>query len=189
MKHTEQERLEFARTHKEEHPKNIISNDLSHGFGCSIGENGFGYVRQEDGTLLRMPHAGNVIIESNVELGSCVCIDRAVKGSTVIGEGTKIDNLVHIAHGAKIGKHCLIVAGAVIGGSAEIGDRCFIGINASIKNKVKIGNNVIVGMGAVVIHDVPDGQTVAGNPAKSLHYFSVKPDRPPPIQVRTGAEE
>lgn len=171
MGHTSNERLEFARTHKEAFSENIFADDLIAGPGTFLGKDGFGWVRQEDGTLLKMPHAGNVVIEANVELGAHVCIDRAVKGSTVIGEGTKIDNLVHIAHGAKIGKHCLIVAGAVIGGSAEIGDYCFIGINASIKNKVKIGNNVTVGMGAVVIHDVPDGQTVAGNPAKSLHYF------------------
>jgi len=89
-------------------------------------------------------------------------IDRAVNGYTFIGEGTKIDNLVHVAHGVKIGKHCLIVAGTVIGGSTEIGDRCFLGINCSIKNKVNIGNDVTIGMGAIVLSDVPDGTVVKG---------------------------
>lgn len=129
---------------------------------CSIGSDGFGYEREKDGTLVKIPHRGNVIINAGVEIGNNVCIDRAVIGSTIIGAGTKIDNLVHIAHGAKIGKNCLIVAGSVIGGSCEIGDNCFIGINASIKNKVKIGNNVTIGMGAVITKDIPDNVTVIG---------------------------
>jgi UDP-3-O-[3-hydroxymyristoyl] glucosamine N-acyltransferase len=160
--YTEAERLEFAKSLKEEWPDNVIHESvLVKEFAC-IGGDGFGYAREEDGTLVKMPHTGNVIIEENVEIGAYTCIDRAVIGSTIIGAGTKIDNLVHIAHGAKIGKNCLIVAGSVIGGSAEIGDNCFIGINASIKNKVKIGNNVTVGMGAIVLKDVPDNTTVKG---------------------------
>ena len=160
--YTNEQRLEFALNHKTEHPKNIIHWSVTIGKGTVIGGDGFGYVRQDDGPLLKMPHAGNVVIEKDVEIGCNTCIDRAVTGSTIIGEGTKIDNLIHIAHGVKIGKHCLIVAGAVIGGSCEIGDRCFIGINASIKNKVKIGNDVTVGMGAIILKDVPDKMTVVG---------------------------
>lgn len=162
MTYSEEERLYFARTHREEWPRNYTDPTAIIGQHCAIGNDGFGYVREEDGSLLKMPHAGNVVICANVEIGSNVCIDRAVVGSTIIGEGTKIDNLVHIAHGAKIGKNCLIVAGSVIGGSCEIGDNCFIGINSSIKNKVKIGNNVTIGMGAIVLKDVPDGMTVVG---------------------------
>jgi UDP-3-O-[3-hydroxymyristoyl] glucosamine N-acyltransferase len=168
MKYTEQERLEYAKNTKEDFPKNDIHFSVRFGDNCSIGRDGFGWIRQEDGTLYKMPHRGNVVIHEKVTIGSNVCIDRAVNGSTEIGSGTKIDNLVHIAHGAKIGKNCLIVAGSVIGGSAEIGDNCFIGINASIKNKVKIGNNVIIGMGAVVVHDVPDGSIMVGNPARMM---------------------
>jgi UDP-3-O-[3-hydroxymyristoyl] glucosamine N-acyltransferase len=134
----------------------------------AIGNEGFGFERDEKGVPIRMPHFGNVVIEKNVELGSFVAIDRAVMGSTFIGENTKIDNHVHIAHGAQIGKNCLIVAGAVIGGSAEIGDNCFIGMNASIKNKIKIGKGVTIGAGAVVVKEVPDGWTVIGNPARRL---------------------
>jgi UDP-3-O-[3-hydroxymyristoyl] glucosamine N-acyltransferase len=160
--YSESERLEYARTAKEEWPDDIIHPTVLIKGHVSIGCDGFGYAKQEDNTLIQMPHSGNVVIEENVQIGSFVCIDRAVKGSTIIGAGTKIDNLVHIAHGAKIGKNCLIVAGSVIGGSAEIGDNCFIGINASIKNKVKIGNNVTVGMGAIVLKDVPDNTTVMG---------------------------
>lgn len=132
------------------------------GLNCVIGGSGFGYERDSAGLLWPIHHHGWVCLEPGVELGNCVCIDRGVIGATIIGEGSKIDNLVHIAHGVKIGRNCLIVAGAVIGGSVEIGDNCFIGINASIKNKVKIGSHVTVGMGAVITLDVPDGVTVVG---------------------------
>lgn len=159
---TNEERLDFAKSRKPEHPENIIHWSVLIGDGTVIGGDGFGYAREEDGSLCKIPHRGNVVIEKDVEIGCNTCIDRAVEGSTVIGEGTKIDNLVHIAHGVKIGKHCLIVAGSVIGGSCEIGDRVFIGINASIKNKVRIGNDVTVGMGAIVLADVPDGMTIFG---------------------------
>lgn len=160
--YTNKERLKYTRETDAEYPPNVIHWSANFHKTAVIGKDGFGYAREEDGSLVKIPHRGNVIIEKDVEIGAFVCIDRAVVGSTVIGEGTKVDNLVHIAHGVKIGKHCLIVAGAVIGGSTIIGDRCFLGINASIKNKVKIGNDVTVGMGCIVLADVPDGMTVKG---------------------------
>ncbi len=132
------------------------------GLNCIIGGPGFGYELDEDGTQFPIIHHGWVFLDNGVEIHNNVCIDRGVVGATVIGSGTKIDNLVHIAHGVKIGKNCLIVAGTVIGGSSVIGDNCFIGINASIKNKIRIGNNVTIGMGAVVTKDVPDGVTIVG---------------------------
>lgn len=168
MKYTEEERLEFARSHKWEEKENIISETTYIHPTAVIGRSGFGYVRNEHGSLERMPHAGNVIIEDAVNIGAHSCVDRAVVGSTVIGEGTKVDNLVHIAHGAKVGKHCLIVAGAVLGGSCEIGDYTYIGMGALIKNKIKVGKNCTIGMGAVVVKDVPDGETWVGNPARKL---------------------
>lgn len=168
MKYSEQERLAFARSHSPEFKKNIIDPSAWVNDSCVIGKEGFGWVRQEDGSLIQMPHAGDVIIEANVTIGAQTCIDRAVVGSTIIGYGSKIDNLVHVGHGAKVGKHCLIVAGAVLGGSCEIGDYSFIGMGALIKNKIRVGKNVTVGMGAVVTKDVPDGWTVIGNPARRL---------------------
>lgn len=167
-KYSPEERLQYAKEHTSFRPLDNIHWSVQVGKNTVIGGDGFGYVHDTDGTLLKMPHRGNVVIHEKVEIGSNACIDRAVEGSTFIGAGTKIDNLVHIAHGAKIGKNCLIVAGTVIGGSTEIGDNCYIGINASIKNKIRIGNNVVVGMGAVVLKDVPDGCTVVGNPARIL---------------------
>lgn len=177
---TNRQRLEFIRTIPTEYkPARIIFH--YHGFqeeapgpfispyGTVIGKDGFGY--EWDGEKhVKFPHLGDVIIGKDVEIGANTCIDRAaLEGEfTVIGDGTKIDNLVHIAHNVKIGEGCLIVAGSVIGGSCVIGDRCYIGIGAMIKNKVKIGNDVTIGMGAVVLKDVPDGWTVVGNPAKRL---------------------
>jgi UDP-3-O-[3-hydroxymyristoyl] glucosamine N-acyltransferase len=97
-----------------------------------------------------------------------VCIDRGTLGDTIIGARTKIDNLVHIAHNARIGEDCMIVAQAGIGGSAVIGNGVFIGFGAKIKNKVTIGDGAVIGMGAVVICDVPAGETWAGVPARKL---------------------
>jgi len=134
-----------------------------------VGANGFGDVWDGE-KHVEFPHRGDVRIGDDVRLGCFVCIDRASLAGefTEIGDGTKIDNLVHIAHNVKIGKHCLIIAGAVIGGSAVIGDRVYVGMGALIKNKVKIGDDAVIGMGAVVLKDVPAGETWVGNPAKKL---------------------
>jgi len=129
---------------------------------------GFGYYRAEGGHLHRKENKFDIKIGFNVDVGLYTCIDKGSYRDTEIGEGTKIDNLVHIGHNAIIGKHCLIVAGSVIGGSAEIGDFCFIGMNSSIKDHVKIGNHVTVGAGSVVINGIPDYDIVVGNPAKSV---------------------
>jgi UDP-3-O-[3-hydroxymyristoyl] glucosamine N-acyltransferase len=162
----EKPRLEFAKCLMEFFGKGymekIIHKSATIDDTCVIGKAGFGYERDDDGSLFPIPHLGRVVIEENVEIHAHVCIDRGVTEDTVIGAGTKIDNLVHIAHGVKIGKNCLIVAGTVIGGSSEIGNNCFLGINCSIKNKVKIGNNCTIGMGAIVLADVPDNTTVIG---------------------------
>lgn len=164
----ELKRLEFAKSLTRARPKDVIHWSVSEGLYSSVGGEGFGWVRTPSGELYKMPHTGNVVIEKDVTIGSNTCIDRAVVGSTIIGEGTKIDNLVHIAHGAKIGKHCLIVAGTVVGGSCEIGDYSYLGMGSLIKNKVKVGKGCTIGMGAVVLKDVPDGETWVGNPAKKL---------------------
>lgn len=145
-----------------------IGDNVKIGCNSTIGGYGFGYELDVDGNLLRMPHLGQVVIEENVIIHDNVCIDRGVLGETIIGSGTRIDNLVHISHNVVIGKSCVIIAQAGIGGSCIVGDRTYIGFGAHIKNKVKIGSGVTIGMGAVVLHDVPDGWTVVGNPARKL---------------------
>jgi UDP-3-O-[3-hydroxymyristoyl] glucosamine N-acyltransferase LpxD len=138
------------------------------GCWCVIGGVGFGYENDESGVLIPMPHLGGVVIEDGVVIHNNVCIDRAVTGNTMIGEGSKIDNLVHVAHGVRVGRRCLVVAGVVLGGRCEIGDYTFIGMNASVKQHCKVGRNCVIGSGAVVTKDIPDNQIWVGNPAKYL---------------------
>jgi UDP-3-O-[3-hydroxymyristoyl] glucosamine N-acyltransferase len=138
----------------------------------SIGFDGFGFERDGEGykiPITRREHTFGVVIGDNVEIGSQSVIHRGRWRDTVIGEGTKIDSLVHVAHNAHIGKHCLVVAGTVIGGSVTIGDHCFIGENVSIKQGVKIADHVTIGMGAVVLHDITESNTTwAGNPVRKI---------------------
>lgn len=145
-----------------------IYSELNIGHASSIGGAGFGFVFEDDQTSWRVPHLGRVILHDRVEIGSNTCIDRGCLGDTVIGEATKIDNLVHIAHNVKIGKNCHIVAHACIAGSAKIGSGTWVGPHAVIRNGITVGKNCLIGMGAVVTKDVPDGWTVAGVPAKRM---------------------
>jgi UDP-3-O-[3-hydroxymyristoyl] glucosamine N-acyltransferase len=146
----------------------IIKNNVTIGCNCTIGGEGFGYEKTNNNNYNYIPHIGNVVISEFVEIGNNTCIDKAVLGSTYIGDNVKIDNLVHIAHGVKIEKNSLIIANAMIAGSVRIGENCWIAPSASILNKVSIGNKSLVGLGAVVLKDVPNKTIVAGNPSKVL---------------------
>jgi UDP-3-O-[3-hydroxymyristoyl] glucosamine N-acyltransferase len=139
--------------------------------GTVIGADGFAYERLEETfELQRFPHIGGVVIGNNVEICSNCSIARGSLSDTIIGEGTKLDALVHIAHNVEIGRHCALTAGTVIGGSTRIGNMCWTGLNSTIKHKVKIGNKVIIGSGASVINDIDDEDIVAGVPAKSIKH-------------------
>lgn len=131
----------------------------------TIGSVGFGYERNEEGNFELFPHIGGVIIADHVDIGSSVCIDRGTLGNTIIGEGTKIDNLVHIAHNVQIGKHCAIIAHAMIGGSTVIQDHSWIAPSACIRDGLTIGKNATVGLGAVVVKPIPENEIWMGNPA------------------------
>ena len=143
-----------------------IGNRVKIGAGARIGFDGFGYEQNEDGAWEKFPHIGGVIIGDDVEIGKNTCIDRGTLGNTVIGRGTKIDNLVHIAHNALIGENCIIVCLTCIAGGSQIGDNSWIAPGAIIRDGKKVGRNVLVGMGAIVTKDVEDGITVIGNPAR-----------------------
>lgn len=136
--------------------------------GCSIGFDGFGYEKNEEGVFVRFPHRGSVIIDDNVEIGANTCIDRGVLSDTVIGHGTKIDNLVHIAHNVIIGQNCIIVTLSCIAGSARICDGAWVAPCACVRDGVVVGKNALVGMGAVVTKDVMDNDVVMGVPARSM---------------------
>ena len=133
--------------------------------GCVLGVDGFGYVPVGRG-LRKVPHIGRVRVGDEVEVGANACIDRAKTGVTTIGSGTKIDNLVHIAHNVQIGQSCLIIAQTGIAGSVEIGHGVVLAGQTGIKDHVKIGDGARVGAQGGVIGDVAAGETVSGYPAR-----------------------
>jgi UDP-3-O-[3-hydroxymyristoyl] glucosamine N-acyltransferase len=146
----------------------VLGHDCVIQQGVTIGADGFAYERHSNGSLERFPHIMGVKIGSNVEISANSSVARGSLSDTIIGDGTKLDALVHVAHNVKIGNHCELTAGTVIGGSATLGDMCWTGLNSMIKDNIRIGNNVIVAASAGVIHDVADGDIVAGIPAKSI---------------------
>ena len=108
-----------------------------------MGFDGFAYERLPNGELKKFPHLKEVIISNNVEVSSNCQVARGSLTDTVIGDGTKLDAAVYVAHNVKIGKNCLLTGRARIGGAVRRGDVCWIGLNCTIKQKVRIGNNAI----------------------------------------------
>jgi UDP-3-O-[3-hydroxymyristoyl] glucosamine N-acyltransferase len=132
--------------------------------GSVIGSDGYGYVFDE-GRHRKVLQVGNVIIHDDVEIGANTCIDRAALGATVIGQGTKIDNLVHIAHNVVIGRHCLVMGQVGFAGSTHLGDYCVIASQSGIAGHLKLGQQATVGAKSGVMRDIPDKGTVVGIPA------------------------
>lgn len=132
--------------------------------GAVIGSDGFGYRRTEDGQYRKIPQVGIVEIEDDVEIGAGTTIDRAALGKTVIGRGTKIDNLVQIAHNTSIGEDCCIVGQAGVAGSSRIGDSTVIGAQAGVSDHVSVGPGVRIGAQAGVLDDLDSGDWI-GSPA------------------------
>ncbi len=133
--------------------------------GCVIGSDGFGWAFV-DGRSERIPQIGNVVIEEDVEVGANTCIDRAQTGSTRIGAGTKIDNLVQIGHNCRIGKHCVIAALTGLAGSTVIGDYVRVGGQVGFKGHVTVGSRVTIAGQSGIWGDVVDDATVSGRPAR-----------------------
>jgi UDP-3-O-[3-hydroxymyristoyl] glucosamine N-acyltransferase len=133
--------------------------------GTVIGSDGFGYV-QDGGVHRKVPQIGNVIIGDDVEIGANVTIDRGALGPTVIGKGTKIDNLVQIAHNVEIGEGSLVIAQVGIAGSTKFGKYVILAGQAGFAGHLKIGDRVTVSAQSGVMHDIPDGETWLGSPAQ-----------------------
>lgn len=146
----------------------VIGNDVKIGCNNTIGGVGFGYEKDENGVYKVIPHIGNVLIEDLVEIGNNNTIDRAVLGSTILRKNSKIDNLVHIAHGVEIGENSLVIANAMVAGSVKIGKNTWVAPSSSVLNGITVGEEVTIGMGAVVLKPVADKDIIVGNPARSI---------------------
>lgn len=132
--------------------------------GAKIGGQGFEFKRKDD-TIMAVEHCGGVVLGENVEIQYNSCIDKAIYpwDNTIIGDNTKIDNLVHVGHAVKTNKNVMIVANSGIGGRVEIDKDTWIGFGATIRNGVKVGKGARANMGAVVTKDIADFQNVTGN--------------------------
>ncbi len=140
-----------------------IGNNVIIHSGSVIGSDGFGYI-QRNGKHIKIPHIGKVVIEDDVEIGANVTIDRATIGSTLIKKGTKIDNLVHIAHNVEIGENVLLIAQVGIAGSSKIGDNTILAGQTGVTDHIKVGKNVIAGPRTGIVQDVEDNKIVWGTP-------------------------
>jgi UDP-3-O-[3-hydroxymyristoyl] glucosamine N-acyltransferase len=144
--------------------KTVVHDHVAINSNTVIGTQGFGFVK--DNGFQRMPHIGGVVIESFVEIGASVTIDRATIGDTVIGRGTKVDNQVHIGHNVKIGKNCILMGQVGIAGSARIGDNVTLCGQVGISDHVTIGDNVTVYAKSAVFKPIPAGSRISGIPAR-----------------------
>ncbi|NDJ63351.1 MAG: transferase [Chloroflexi bacterium] len=133
-----------------------------------IGEKGFGYDFEDDGTPVAVPHSGRVIIGAEVHIGALVSINQGTIGDTVIADRAKIDDHVFIAHNAQIGENTLVIAGAEISGRVQVGKNVWIGPQVCIINGITVGDDALLGMGAVVNKPVEPNTVNVGNPARVL---------------------
>lgn len=140
--------------------------------GSIIGSDGFGFAPSEDGTFTKIPQIGNVILEDNVDVGSCTTIDRATLGSTIIRKGVKLDNQIQIAHNVEIGENTVIASQTGIAGSTKIGKNCMIGGQVGIVGHITIGDNVRIQAQSGIGKSLKDGETVQGSPAFNYSDFS-----------------
>jgi UDP-3-O-[3-hydroxymyristoyl] glucosamine N-acyltransferase len=159
--------------------------------GTCLGVDGFGYTLV-DGEHAKMPQVGRCVIEDGVEIGANTAIDRGSLGDTRVGAGSKIDNLVHLAHNVRIGARSLLAAMVGIAGSTRIGEGVWLGGQVGVRNQVEIGDGVRVAVQAGVSKDIPAGETVSGSPARS-HRDALRRDasvgRIPSISKRLAAVE
>ncbi len=154
------------------HPHVVIGWDVHIGAGTTvfagtvIGADGFGYERDDDGSVLKFPHLGGVRIGRGVEIGANTCVDRGTLGHTVIDDEARVDNLVHVAHNVRVGKRAFVIALTMIGGSTVVDDDAWVAPGTALMNGITIGQRATVGLGAVVVRSVEPDAVVMGNPAK-----------------------
>lgn len=138
--------------------------------GAVLGSPGFGFVPGDRG-VTKVPHVGGCLLEDDVEIGANSCVDRGSITDTVVGAGTKLDNLVHVGHNARLGARCLVMGGSVIAGSADIGDDVIIAGHAAVGGHFRVGHRARIGAKSGVISEVPDDTAVSGFPARPHQQF------------------
>jgi UDP-3-O-[3-hydroxymyristoyl] glucosamine N-acyltransferase len=138
--------------------------------GAVIGGAGFGYLSDRTGHHL-IPHVGGVVIGDDVHIGANSCIDRGSVDDTTIGVGTRIDNLVHIGHNARLGERCLVMGGVVVAGSARIGNDVILAGHSAVGGHFRVGDRARIAAKAGVIGEVPDGASMSGFPARPHREF------------------
>ena len=147
------------------YPRTQIGRRVRIHAGAVIGSDGFGYVF-DSGFHRKVPQVGNVVIGDDVEIGSNTSVDRGALGATVIGKGTKIDNLVQVGHNVELGDYCILCAQVGIAGSAKLGKYTVLAGQVGIAGHLKIGNQVTIGSKSGVMHNIPDGEKWLGIPAQ-----------------------
>lgn len=145
-----------------------IGKDCHIKSGAVIGEDGFGFERDLDGTPLRMVHLGGVVIGDRVEVGSLTTVCQGTLLPTIIEDDAKVDDHVHVAHNCRLKKKSLVIACAELSGGVTVGEEAWVGPNASVLEGVKIGDRAFIGIGAVVLREVLPGTTVVGNPGRVI---------------------
>ncbi|MEN0000768.1 MAG: UDP-3-O-(3-hydroxymyristoyl)glucosamine N-acyltransferase [Pseudomonadota bacterium] len=148
----------------------LIGDHVTMASGVRLGQEGFGFVPRKDG-LKKLPQLGRVVLQDNVELGANTTVDRGTLGDTSIGAGTKIDNLVQIAHNVKIGVSTVIAAHAGLSGSSRVGNFCMLGGRVGLADQVSIGDGAMIAAASGVMHDVPAGERWGGIPAQPMQTW------------------
>ncbi len=152
------------------YPGTVLGRRVILHAGVRLGVDGFGYVPGAQGHT-KVPQVGACVVEDDVEIGANTTIDRGSIGRTVVGKGTKIDNLVHLAHNVRVGEHVFMAAMAGISGSTTIGDRALIGGQAGAVGHIQIGEGAQVGAQSGIIGDIPPGETISGYPARNNREY------------------
>ena len=156
----------FAHAHAAVRVNCVLGDDVTLENGAIVGADGFGFAKNDAGAWEKIPQSGPVRLGSRVDVQANACVDRATVGATEIGDGTKIDSLVQVGHGSRVGENTLLCAQTGLAGSSVVGNNVILAGQVGVAGHLKICNQVIVGAKSGVMHDIPDGEKWLGIPAQ-----------------------